>query len=89
VGVLIWFGPRLGHIRLRNVAIRCEVVRNVPSWECPETSCLWAFLPNPLPEGLFREHPAPPSQGGGAGSHPVGATKEDLLRLREVFLVDL
>ena len=42
------FGPRLGHIRLRNDVIRRELVRNVLSGERSETSCLKAFLPETL-----------------------------------------
>ena len=68
------FGPRLGHIRLRSDVIRCELVRNVFSWECPVTLCLWAFLPETLRERLLQQYVEPSSQGGSVGSNPIGAT---------------
>ena len=80
------FGPRLGHIRLRNDAIRRELVRNALSGEHPETSCLKAFLPETLGEGLLQERPEPSSQGGSRIQAWVHLRRDSRTRIGRVLL---
>ncbi len=68
------FGPRLGHIRVRNDEIRCRLVRYLLSEEHPRTQCQQGVPPETLHLQAAVETCEPPSQGGSAGSNPVGAT---------------
>ncbi len=72
-------GPRLGRVRLRNDAIRCEPLRNVLGAESPETPYLRTFPLETSLIGLLRLHPEPSSQGGSVGSNPIGATNQNPL----------
>ena len=48
LGRWIRLGPRLGHIRVRNDEIRCELVGYVLSEEHPRTQCQHGFPPETL-----------------------------------------
>ena len=79
------FGPRLGHIRVRNDEIRCELVRYVLSDEHLRTQCQQGFSPEWLHLWAAAETSEPSSQGGSMGSNPIGATNRGTLALAGIF----
>ena len=74
------FGPRLGHIRVRNDEIQCKLVRYAPSEEHPRSQCQQGFPPESLHLQAAAETSELSSQGGSAGSNPVGATSQNPLQ---------
>ena len=72
-------GPRLGHIRVRNDEIRCELVRYVLSDEHLRTQCQQGVPPESLHLWAAAETSEPSSQGGSVGSNPIGATNQNPL----------
>ena len=75
-------GTRLGHIRVKSDEELRKLTRKALCENHEETQCPLGFQSETLRWRGILESPEPSSQGGSAGSNPVGATRTRLRRVR-------